>query len=101
MGGDAHEAELTQARKDLSACVFANSWTITLAAMGPALVWGVRRKTYAPIVGVSVAGSGADYYRAMQCCAGKRDRVEELEAESAADLRSKLDVATLGRLSDD
>lgn len=77
------KAELAQAREALSGCLFANAWAFTIPAMVPAVLYGVRKKTFAPLVVVSVLGTGADFFVAQGKCAELRERVEMLEAAAA------------------
>lgn len=82
------EAELAEAREALSGCLFANAWTITIPAMAPAVLYGVRKKTFAPLVAVSVLGTAADFFVAQGRCAECRERVEALEAAAAREAES-------------
>lgn len=79
----ADETELKNAREDLSACILSNAWTFTIPAMVPAVLYGVKKKSFAPLVAVSVLGSAADFHTAQTKCSKMRERVEELEMAAA------------------
>lgn len=84
MGQDIEQDQLTIARRQYSNCIFSNAWTLTILGLIPAVPLGVYYRTYAPLVMVSVLGSGADYINASQICKGLAEKIKALEVEQEA-----------------
>jgi hypothetical protein len=75
---------LREARKAQSACMFSNTWLFSVSGLVAAIPASIYWKTYAPLVVVSVVGSGADYMRGMSKCEQFVVTVKTLEANIRA-----------------
>jgi hypothetical protein len=75
---------LREARKAQSTCMFSNTWLFSVSGLVAAIPASIYWKTYAPLVVVSVVGSGADYVRGMSKCEQFVVAVKSLEANILA-----------------
>jgi len=77
------EKSLKQARKDVSACIFASSWTVTVPGVAISVPVSIYMKTYSPLVFTAVLGSGIDYYLGMSKCEQLIRNVKAIELQIA------------------
>ncbi|GJQ15616.1 hypothetical protein GpartN1_g7407.t1 [Galdieria partita] len=71
---------LKELRQTYSECVFSGSWIFTVVGLLAALPFGMRWKSYNPLVVGFLAGGAGDLYRSYHyICSPLREKIKQME----------------------
>lgn len=71
------DAMLEEANRAVNKCIFDHAWVFSIPAALISVPFGMRYKTFSPLVFAAVTGSGLDYFRGVQKCQHHYDRIKQ------------------------